>query len=208
MIITQLEDVGRSKVKVYIDDEYAFLLYQKEINHFNLREGEEISQSSYEIIIEEKIYYRAKEKALSILKYMDRTEEELRKKLEDAGYAKDIIRRTISYVSQYGFLSDDRYALDYVKKKMYTKSKLVIKTQLQQKGINKEIIDKAFVEEYDNLESEEDPELKAIQKVVAKKSKDIDALSVEEKQKLLASLYRKGFQINKIKKVLDCNIDM
>ncbi|MDD3173738.1 MAG: regulatory protein RecX [Herbinix sp.] len=203
MIVTRLEELEQSKVKVYIDDSYAFLLYQKDIENFGLKEETVISQTCYEKILEDTVYRRAKQKALAILKFMDRTEQELRIKLTDAGYPEDIVKNTLAYVAEYGYLNDERYTASYVRARMNSKSKLVIKTELLHKGISKDIIDEIFQSEYDNTESNEDAELTAIRKAVAKKTKSPETLSPGEKQKLMASLYRKGFEIGKIKKIVN-----
>ncbi len=202
MVITRLEDVGQSKIKVYIDYQYAFLLYQKDIEKLELAEGIEISRVYFETILEDTILRRAKQKAIAILKFMDRTELELRTKLIDAGYPEAVVEQTINYVSEYGFLNDERFVSAYVRAKMHTKSKRVIKTELQQKGILKDIIEQIFSEEYEEDGGNEDAELIAIRKAIAKKTKKPETLTYEEKQRLMASLYRKGFQISKIKQLL------
>jgi regulatory protein len=202
MVITRLEDVGQSKIKVYIDYQYAFLLYQKDIEKLELAEGIEISRVYFETILEDTILRRAKQKAIAILKFMDRTELELRTKLIDAGYPEAVVEQTINYVSEYGFLNDERFVSAYVRAKMHTKSKRVIKTELQQKGIPKDIIEQIFSEEYEEDGGNEDAELIAIRKSIAKKTKKPETLTYEEKQRLMASLYRKGFQISKIKQLL------
>ena len=205
MIITRFEELDKSKVKIYIDEEYAFLLYQKDIKHFKLEEGELISQECYDKIMEDTIYRRAKQKAIAILVFMDRSEQELRKKLSETGYPSAIVDRTIAYVYEYGYIDDERYAAAYIRAKMNTKSKMIIKNELSHKGISKEMIENAFYTEYDLKENEfgaEDAELNAIKKAVAKKTKIPENLTPELKQKLIASLFRKGFEINKIKQVL------
>jgi regulatory protein len=201
MIITRLEELEKSKVKVYIDEEYAFLLYQKDVELFQLTVGDEISQKCYEEILEDTVYRRAQQKALAVLKFMDRSEQELRRKLAEAGYTPDIIDRTLSYVSQYGYINDARFAASYIKSRMNTKSKLVIKTELLQKGVGKEILNEILLEEY-GKDEQEDAELVAIKKAIAKKTKSPENLNLDEKQKLMASLYRKGFDFSKIKQTL------
>lgn len=202
MIITRLEELNKSKVKVYIDYEYAFLLYQKDIAHYKLAVESEIDELLYEEIISKTVFFRAKQKALALLKFMDRTELELRNKLKEAGYTDEIVDKTIAYINGYGYLDDERLTSSYVRNRMNTKSKLMIKMELQQKGVNSDIIDQVFHEEYEN-ENHEDAELTAIKKVIAKKVKSTENLEYEEKQKLIASLYRKGFDISKIKQVLE-----
>lgn len=201
MIVTRLETDEKSRrVKVFIDGEYYFFLYQKEVEQYKLEEEQIIDEKLYETILENIIYPRAKEKAISILGYSDRSESELRNKLDQAGYTGDIIKRVIEYVRLYGYVNDERYAEAFIRSKKQIKSKQAIITQLIQKGINKEIIDNVMNNEYN---ADEDDELNAIKKAVLKKTSSIDNLDYTQKQRLMASLYRKGFDLSKIKKVLE-----
>lgn len=206
MVVTSIEEVEKSKIKVIIDDIYIYYLYQKEVNSFNIKVGMEITKESLEEILLDTVYRRAKQKALAILKFMDRTEQELRNKLSDAGYMSDIIDRTIAYVSEYGYLDNERYASAYIRARKNTKSRLAIRTELLQKGLSKELIERRMQEEYEvdeNASEAEDAELIAIRKAVAKKLKGADEdLCPEEKKKIMASLYRKGFDIGKIRQVI------
>lgn len=201
MIITRIEEVKKFKFKVYIDEEYSFTLYAKDINQYQLEENKELSSLIYDKLMNDVVLFRAKQKALAILKFMDRTEQELRRKLKEADYIDEIIDRAIDYVNQYGYLNDERLAEAYIKSRMKTKSKLMLRTELIQKGIDRDIINQVINQEYDDFE-EEDPELIAIQKAISKKTKAPEELSPEEKQKLLLSLYRKGFDLDKIKQIL------
>jgi len=206
MQVTKLEEPNKKKkIGIYIDGEYAFMLYESEVHKLNLCEGFEISTEQYENIVNNTIYPMAKQKAVDILKFMDRTEMELRKKLSEAGFTQEIIDRTVDYINEYGYLNDERFAKAYLKSRMNTKSKLIIKTELIQKGVSKDIIKAIFEEEYDNNEAE-DPETNAIRKAIAKKTRTPEDMDYNTKQKLIASLYRKGFDIGKIKQILNNNI--
>lgn len=200
MIITRLEETEGSKIRVYIDDAFAFWLTQKDIDRYKLKEGMAFTTSEYDKILEETLYLRALDKALSILKFTDRSEKELRNKLSRAEYPASLIDRTVDYVKNYGYLDDKRFASSFIRARMNKKSRLMIKTELQQKGISGETIEEAFLEAYG--EEEEDAELTAIRRAIAKKTIDPDTLSYEAKQKLIASLYRKGFDLSKIKQCL------
>jgi len=195
MIVTKLEELKKEKIKVYIDGEYHFLLYRKDVNAYKLHENEPISKDIYTDIIENIVLPRAKQKALAILKYMDRTEQELRQKLMQEQYTEDIIELAIEYVNSYHYLDDKRYACNYIRYKKDSKSKRQLQMELSQKGFCKEYIEQAFEEEYDD-------ENIAIQKAIAKKTLDVDSLSQKEKMKLANSLYRKGFKMDLIQKYL------
>ncbi len=206
MIVTQLQELEKSKIKLVLDHEITLSLYQKDIEQLKLEEGTLITEETYHEILDQLLYPRAIQKALSLLKFSDRTEKELRDRLALEDYPRQIIDRVIDYVKDYGYLDEKRFAGSYIRSRMNRKSKLMIKNELLQKGIDQDILDQVLEEEYqpqDREDSFQDPELIAIQKAIAKKTKEPGKLSYEEKQKLLASLYRKGFDLSKIKQLLD-----
>lgn len=204
MIITDIKeiDIGRNKkktaYKVYIDNEYSFLLYWQDLKEYHIEIQAEISLELYDRIIEDTVYRRAKQKSLAILKYMDKTEKELYNKLREAYYTDIIIERTIAYLKEYNYIDDERYASNYIRVRKNSYSILSIKTKLYHKGINKDIVEKIIAIEYDYEDPNADPEVVAINKTILKKNKDINILTQEERQKLIASLYRKGYDLDKI----------
>ena len=200
MLITRLEKVSKSKVRVYIDGDYGFFLHQKDMERYQLMEDEEIQMSLYEEIIEDIVLPRAKQKALSLLKVMDHTEAELRRKLSRNEYPSFVIDQVIYYVSEYGYLNDERYASAYIRAKMGSTSKRMIQMKLSEKGISKELFDRIYQEEHEELE--EDPEIKAIKKLIDKRTKGLPCETMEEKQKIMAYLFRKGFPTEKIRQCL------
>lgn len=201
MIITRMEVLNKSKVTIYLDGEYAFFLSPKEVHQLDITEGQELSEALYDSILEKMILPKAKLKALSILKFADRTETELRNKLTDAGFIQTVVDKAVQYVAGYGYLNDLRLATAYVRTRKHVKSKLLIKMDLMQKGVDTRVIEQAFMEEYD-IDEQEDPELEAIRKAISKKVKSSEAMDYDSKQKLIASLYRKGFDISKIKQII------
>ncbi len=187
--------------KVYIDDEYAFSLYERDLESFGLEEGRELSPELYQELLWELVYPRAKQKALALLKHHDRTVAELSKRLAEEGYPEHIILKTLQYLADYHYLDDQRYASSYIRSKIACKSRLFLTAELTAKGISKDVIQKVFSEEYE--EQEEDPELTALRKAIQKKNPNHTDLDRKEKQKLMASLYRKGFSEENIRKVLE-----
>lgn len=200
MIITKFEELGKGKVKVYIDEEFHFILYHKDISIHHLNENDFISDVVYNDIEVNTVLRRAKQKALAILKFMNRTEYELVNKLKQADYTDKIIDSVINYVKAYHYIDDIGYAHDYVRCKKDTKSKRQLQMELMQKGIEKDKIEQAILEEYDN-------ETLAIKKAIEKKCKNLDNLTPEDKMKISAYLYRKGYQLDLIKQHLNSKMD-
>lgn len=199
MIITTVEEIDKSKFKIYIDWEYHFILYKQDIKRYNISEGIELSDMEYRTVLEETVLRRGKQKALALLKYMDRTEAELILKLKQGGYTDSIVDEIIYYVKSYHYVDDFRYASTYIRYKKENKSKLQLKMELKQKGISSEIIKEVIEKEY----SEDEDENLAILKAIGKKTKDINNLDIEEKAKLTRYLYRKGFNVELIKKYVN-----
>lgn len=195
MIVTNLERGYRKLIKVYLDEEYVFSLYQSEIERYNISVGEELTEEEVHTIVEETVFRRARLKALKLLQRMDYTEGELKSKLKQSGFTDSIVERTIIYIQSYHYLNDDRYTANYLNAKKSSKSIRQLKMELKRKGIDDDTIMRQ-IEEI-NLNDEE-----AIQKAVRKKCKDVEALTYEEKQKIAASLFRKGFSESDIRRHL------
>ena len=195
MIITKIEPYHKKDTyKIEIDYDYAFWLYKSEIKKYSLEEGGEISNTLYYEIMFPLVLSRAKQKALNLLKYMDRTEKELCEKLKMAGYSQLIINQVITYIYQYHYLDDQRYARQYISDKKGKKSIKQIKIELKKKGISDDTLQE-MLQDQDDIE--------AIEKAISKKMKNKDSISTEEKYKIAAYLYRKGFRMDEIWKYLN-----
>ena len=71
------------------------------------------------------------------------------------------------------------------------------------KGLDRQHIAEAYEEIM--AEYNEDPEEDLIRRYIVKKHYDTATATYEEKQKLIAFLYRKGFGLDKIYKIVDEN---
>jgi len=208
MMITDIREADGGKnirkkaYKIYIDDSYAFLLYESELNQLQLSKGAEISTDVYNTIVEDVVFYRAKKKALNMLTHSDKTEKEIYNRLKEEYYNDDIIERTITYLKGYNYLNDERYAEGYINSRKGKESRLAIETKLLNKGINKSVLEKIIAKEYNTEEDGKDPEILAINKILLNKCDNPTKLSCEEKQKLIKMLERKGFDLDKIYKCM------
>ena len=146
MTVTKITEISKSKLKITIDEEFAFVLYKGELHHYRLQEGEEISDEVYSEIMEEILPKRAKLRAMNLLKARAYTEKQLTDKLREGGYPESIIEDAISYVISYGYLNDRFYAADYIEYNKETRSRTQIFNSLIQKGIPKEIVEEVWEE--------------------------------------------------------------
>ena len=93
MIVTKVEALTKSKYRVDLDGEFAFVLYKKELQHFGIREGEDLEEKTCMQIRKDVVLKRAKLRAMHLLTDMARTESGLREKLRQGLYPEDKIGR-------------------------------------------------------------------------------------------------------------------
>ena len=138
----------------------------------------------------------AKKKAMSLLKYMDRTEWQLRDKLAAKGFSEEAVEGAIDYVKSFHYLDDYRYAVHFVEIHQEQRSRQRMRQDLYQRHVPEEYIDLALesICENDDL---------ALQAALRKITKGETEFPYEEKQKIAGKLYRKGFRLGDIKRVLD-----
>lgn len=204
MTVTRIEEVTKAKCRIDLDEEFAFVLYKGELRQYHIREGEELIGRCYEEIMGKVLPKRAKLRAMNLLKSRPYTEHDLRQKLSTNGYPIEVIEDAIAYVKSYHYLDDRRYALDYIAYRKETKTFCQLKQSLLQKGISGEMI----TECYDQIVGEDKKTLEEEQiiKFLCKKNYQAKSCSYEEKQRLMAALYRKGFSSDAIHHVLSLDI--
>ena len=138
----------------------------------------------------------AKKKAMSLLKYMDRTGWQLRDKLAAKGFSEEAVEGAVDYVKSFHYLDDYRYAVHFVELHYEQRSRQRMRQDLYQRHVPEEYIDLA-------LESICENDDVALQEALRKITKGETEYSYEEKQKIAGKLYRKGFRLGDIKRVLD-----
>lgn len=198
MLITQISELDKKRMRIRTEEGDSFVLYKGEVRRYGLREEEELPADIYEEIRNEILIKRARKRAMFLLEKMDRTESQLRDKLRQGFYSEDIIEDAISYVKKYHYIDDNRYASTYVRCQKERKSQRQIQMDLMQKGIDREVIAQAIEEEY---ESETEQEL--IMKWIEKRHYSIENSDIKEKQKMYQFLMRKGFRSEDILHILE-----
>ena len=200
MTVTQVVALSQSRYKVFIDMELAFVLYKGELRLFHIKEGEEIQEESYRKILEEILPKRAKARAMNLLKDRDYTVSQLKDKLAQGFYPDEVIDSAIAYVESFHYLDDARYAGNYIAFHAENKSKRRIEQDLMRRGIDALTIEGAWME-WEETSGGQDEE-RQIRRLLEKRHFDEDTADFKEKQKTIAFLMRKGFEMSKIRKVI------
>ena len=179
MIITKLDKVGTKQVRLFFDEEKYCLLYYNEIRRLGFHEQDEIGQEEFEEL-NKLLLHRAKLKAMSLLKYQDRTKKELKERLMRAEFPEFITEGAVAYVESFGYINDEEYVRRYMEYKSGSKSKIQIKMDLRKKGITAETLERVLEEQ------------------VKKRIRQKGSVTKENFQKYYGYFARKGFNSGKI----------
>lgn len=190
MIITKLDKVGTKQVRLFFDEEKYCLLYYNEVRRLGFHEKDEVGQQEFEEL-NKLLLHRAKLKAMSLLKYQDRTRKELKDRLMRVEFPEFITEDAIAYVESFGYINDEEYVRRYMEYKAGTKSRIQIKMDLRKKGIGTEILERIF----DEYEYEEDD---VLEEQVQKRIRQKGSVTKENFQKYYGYFARKGFNSVKI----------
>ena len=196
MEITKIQALTKQKYRIFLDGESAFAVYKGELSRYHLEEGAVLPPEVYEELVNRVLKKRATLRAMHILERTDKTEAQLRRKLEESEYPKEAVESAIAYVTSYGYLDDRRYAEHYIEWKKQGKGKARLKMELVQKGISREIIEEVL-ESTDFGETRE-----MIRQIILKKRKTDIPMNEKEKQRLYGFLMRKGFSSSDILAVM------
>lgn len=200
-VVTQIGELDKKRSKIYINQEFAFVLYNGEIKQYKLEAGQEVEDNVYYEIVTRVLPKRAKKRCLNLLQKKPYTEYKLREKLTEGFYTQDIIDDAIDYVKSFHYVDDYDYACQYIFYHKETESKRKIEEKLRLKGINKDILSQAFQDSYGE-EEEQEMEFLQAKRLLEKKKYNAESADWKEKQKVYAFLARRGITSSVIKKVM------
>ena len=200
-IVTKIEEHDKKRCKIYLNEEFAFLLYKGELSEYKIVQGNIITDDIYNKITEETLLKRAKKRCLNLLEKKNYTEYKLREKLREGLYPTEIEEKAIAYVKSFHYIDDYRYACDYIFYHKDSETRKKIEEKLRIKGIEASILQQAFADSYKEGE-ELQIELEQVYKLLQKKHFDRENMDWKEKQKIYAYLLRKGISNSVIKKAM------
>jgi len=201
MIISDITEISNKKCKIFIDHEFAFVLYKGELRKNNIKLNSEISDETYSHILNEVLMKRCKMRAMNLLIARPYTEMKLREKLKLGLYPDACIEHAIEYVKGFGYVNDEQYARDYMFYHFQKDNRNQILRKLRMKGISEDII-KSVYDEFCEEEQKPD-EVEMIYKILQKKHYEgYRASDDKTRVKMMRHLLSKGFQYEDVLKAI------
>lgn len=191
MLVVAVEPLGKKKKKICFENHLTLALYPKEIAQFAIEAGEDFPENQYEKLLAEVLVPRARKRTLYLLERMDRTEYQLRRKLQEDFYPEPVIENAIAYADRLHYIDDERYVQNYLDSQLKRKSLRQVCMELEQKGAGREKIQQA-------IEQRPVDEAETICRLAKKRMGE----QPEEKDILKAKqyLFRKGFSYDAIER--------
>lgn len=200
-IITSIEPQKRKKdrVNVFVDGEFAVGLSPDIVFKEGLKVGKEISSQKLAQLIRENELDIILAKVYKFLSYRSRSEKEIRDYLVKKKVSTFLADLVIKTLKKQNYLDDKEFACWWVEQrvKFHPVGERVLKAELFQKGIKKEIVEE--VVSCQSL-SPRDLALKAARKKY-NRYKGLD--QAEFRRKMGSFLARRGFDWETIKEVVD-----
>ncbi len=207
MIIESITSVNRTKSRVVCRDAGVpalniFTISNRALAELDLREGQEVSPETESYILSV-----LRKECLSacgnLLKLQDYTAARLKQKLIYAGFPEDVTVRCLEEMKAARYLDDFRYAEQFIEAHRADRSLNRIREDLRARGIPEDILVKALEENASSAElGDADPEEAQIRAFLEKKHYDPENTGYDGKMKLMASLYRRGYRAELIRKIL------
>lgn len=192
MKINNINYINKRTVIVSLDNEYQFPLYKDVMNLYNLSVGMDINDDKLELIVNKHVKDMARGYILDSLGRSSKTKAQMIEKTLEKGYPRDVVDVIIGEFENLGYIDDYNYARNYYELKATSKSLYYIKNMLRSKGVPDNIISEVL------SDGDESYEIKQIEKFLDTKLKGNKNITPNEKNKIIASLFRKGYKTSNI----------
>lgn len=199
MIVLSIDNFAKGRYKVTLDNGESLVLYTGELGKLHIKEEAELGEAEYKKIMQEILPKRAKLRGLNLLQKRPYTEHQLRQKYADGGYPQVIADEAIVYLKGLHLIDDYEYARTFMTYKSSQKSVKRMMMDLMQKGISKDVIQSALASLEEDGDLSDEREL--IVKILEKRHYNPEEATYEEKQKIRAYLYGKGFDMDAIRRL-------
>lgn len=196
-VITALTGQKRNpnRLNVYLDGAFAFGLDSAVAS--TLKIGQTLSAEMITSLQQQDGISQAKARAVNLISRRPRSVAEVEQNLQKKGFEAFVIEQTVVQLQDVGLLDDEAFARYWVEQREAFKprSHLALRQELQQKGVNRAIIEAAL---------RDVDQTAAAQRAAEKQARRYTHLTEDEfRNKLGGFLQRRGFHYEIIKQVID-----
>jgi regulatory protein len=149
--IIRIEDAGperRARRLVFDDGSQPRTTSAAVAKELGLEEGLDLPTAALEAALGQSEHARARERALQLLAYRERSTYELARKLQDSGYDAALATTIVARCKELGLVDDERFAESWVRSRAAAgRGVRRIRYELAQKGVPPRVVDAALEQE-------------------------------------------------------------
>ena len=208
MIIDEIRVISGQSIVLIIND-VRYRLAVEAWAEKKFKKGEELTETDFDFIVNESLKWLAKDYILRQLGISQKSKVVLKSKTKikilnwlkenkidfETDRLEELIDIELNKLEENKIIDDNQYVISFINKSK-RKSNRQIEYELKNKGICGDVVRQALAER-------ENGEEEVIRNLISKKLKNNNKLSFEERGKLIASLIRRGFSIDKVKSLID-----
>ena len=200
------------RFNIYLDGVFSFGADEDTVVKFRLVPGKEINSVDLDVILMETEVGRLMGRMYVLFNVRLRSEKEVRDYLRQLNFKKkvkeyeeipeSVIESLVNNLKNKGLLNDEEFAKAWVESRRRSKSKgmNVIKAELYQKGIAREIMEEVLSDKETEGQSEEDLAKQALEKKI-NVWRNLEEMKL--KKKAVEFLVRRGFEYSVAKEVVE-----
>lgn len=184
---------------IFVDGEFIAGVHEEVTFALGLSVGQTFDKERLVDLLKAETKRKARESALRLISYRDRSISELRKRLIRTDYPEDIVDEVIDQLSNSGLLDDEKFSRDWIKARSASKpmGKTRLAWELRSRGVEAPLVE-------ESLEGlDDDTEYELAYSVVAGKLAKINKNDPTLRNKLGSLLRRRGFTWEIITRVID-----
>jgi regulatory protein len=201
-VITAIEPQQRrpERRSIFLDGEFALGVDAEVIARTGLRVGQEVELAELQALARAEERRAARDAALRLLGFRDRSERELERLLLRKGFEAEVVSEVVSDLAAREFVDDERFARGWVAAK--TAGRPIgpdrLAAELRARGVERETVEEAVAQI--SPENERELALRAAKRLVGGlRNEELPAA----RRKLAAALRRRGFSWEVIRTVCD-----
>ena len=197
----EIQVKNRKRRSIFVNGEFAFGVHEDVLLEQGIGVGDALSETDIARILDAENRKQAKEKALRILSYRARSEDEMRKRLREAKFSDEVTEATLETLKRLSLINDKEFALSYARHQIITKpcGEFLLRRELKNKGISEDFILAAIEEAF-----KERPQAEVARDLARKKKRQYSSVDEAKAKKRTADfLMRRGFSWDIVSEILD-----
>jgi len=189
--ITAIEPQKRrgDRMSIFVDGKFVVGAHQDVVIALGLAVGQLFDTDTLEQLVRAETVRKARESALRLIAYRDRTISEIRKRLAGSDFEEDVVDEVLKQLIHAELVNDEKFSRDWVKNRSAAKpmGRTRLAWELRSKGVELPCVERAL----EGLD--EEAEYRLALETATKKISKADLSDPKLKNRLSSFLARRGF---------------